>query len=89
MLKLKSSARNNRRYLLINGVKENFDKAVLEFIGVLGFAEADPFLVSKEKESFIVAVNRKSIVKVRAAISLSKDDLKILRVSGTLNGLKK
>jgi len=89
MLKLKPSARSDRRYLLIRGSKKSVENAILEFIGVLGWAEASPVFVSEVSDIVTVAVNRKSLVKVRAALALAKDEVTILRVSGTLKGLSK
>ena len=42
MKNLKPSMRENKRYLLVKGknLKENIEKAILEFIGVLGMSRA-------------------------------------------------
>ena len=48
MKPLKPSHRERKRYLLIKGKdvsKKNIEGAILEFIGVLGFAEASPQFV--------------------------------------------
>jgi RNase P/RNase MRP subunit POP5 len=89
MLKLKPSARSDRRYILLRGKRSSVEKAILEFIGVLGWAEASPVFVSEVSDTVTVAINRKSLVKVRAAFALAKDELTVLRVSGTLKGLNK
>jgi RNase P/RNase MRP subunit POP5 len=89
MLKLKSSARESKRYLLIRGRKENIEKAVLDYIGILGWARAAPKFVKTEGKNNILAVNRKEIDKVRGAFALSADKIQVLKVSGTLKGLKK
>lgn len=89
MLKLKPSARPNRRYILIRGKRIAIEGAILEFIGVLGWAEAAPVFVSEVANEVTLAVNGKVIHKVRAALALAKDELTILRVSGTLKGLKR
>ena len=86
MLKLKPSARNDRRYLLIEGTRRHVESAILEFIGVLGWAESSPVSVS-DKPKLILAVNRKALNNVKAALALAKDTLTVLRVSGTLKGL--
>lgn len=88
MFKLKPSSRENKRYLLIRGTRYNIEKAILEFIGVLGWAKAAPVFVSEVADEVTLAVNNKELNNVKAAISLCKEDLKILRVSGTLKGLK-
>ena len=87
MLVLKPSARNNRRYLLIKGTRNLVESAILEFIGVLGWAEASPVFVSEKNGEVIVAVNREALVNVKAGLALAKENLTVLRVSGTLKGL--
>ena len=89
MLPLKPSARANRRYLLIRGTKSAVEKAILEYIGVLGWASAAPLFVSERGSEIVMAVNREALTHVRAALALAKDELKVLRVSGTLKGLEK
>lgn len=89
MLKLKPSARDNKRYLLIKGKRSSIEKAILEFIGVLGWAEATPVFVSEVADEVTLAVNNKSLNNVKAAFALAKDELKVLKVSGTLKGLNK
>lgn len=88
MFKLKPSARENKRYLLIRGTRYNIEKAILEFIGVLGWAKAAPVFVSEVADEVTLAVKNKELNNVKAAISLCKEELKILRVSGTLKGLR-
>ncbi len=88
MMGLKATMRSNRRYLLIKGIKSSVEKAILEFIGVLGWVDAAPIFVSEKNGQVILCVNREGLVKVRAALALAKDELKILKVSGTLKGLE-
>lgn len=89
-LKLKPSARMNRRYLLLKAKgKEQVEKVILEYIGVLGWARATPFFVSTENGKVVLAVDRKSVENVRAAFEMSKEEIKVERVSGTLKGLEK
>ena len=90
-MKTKASERIKRRYLLFSGKdseKEKIEKVILDYIGVLGFAKTKPVFVN-EKGKTILAVERKSLNDVRAAFELCKEDIKILRVSGTLKGLEK
>ena len=89
MLALKSSARDSKRYILIKGLRSSVEKAILEYIGVLGWAEAAPVFVSEIAGEGIVCVNREALNNVRAALALAKDTLTVLRVSGTLKGLGK
>ena len=88
MKKQKASARIKRRYLLIDAEnKEEIEKAILEYIGILGWAKASPIFVSSKGKNIILAINREEIAKVRGALALSKDNIKVKRVSGTLKGL--
>ena len=88
-LKLKPSSRINRRYLFIEGSKEDIEKAILDYIGILGWAEASPMFVKSEEDLIILAIDRKSINDIRAAFELCKNNIKVLKVSGTLKGIKK
>ncbi|HRZ86079.1 MAG TPA: hypothetical protein P5277_04865 [Candidatus Paceibacterota bacterium] len=78
--------KENKRYLLLRG---NFDKkdveaSILKFIGVLGYAKASPMWISNK----ILAINRESINEVRGSFILSEKKIEVIRVSGTLKGLK-
>lgn len=87
MLKLKASARPNRRYLLIQGGKEDVEKTILDYIGILGWAKADPFFVESKAGKVVLAVEREELENVKAALSVGKETL-VLKVSGTIKGLK-
>ena len=89
MLSLKPTMRANRRYLLILGNKTEVESAILEYIGVLGWANAAPVFVSSHDGKVIVAVNREALTDVRAALALARENIGVLRVSGTLKGLEK
>ncbi|MDP4039425.1 MAG: hypothetical protein Q8P57_02495 [Candidatus Pacearchaeota archaeon] len=87
-LKLRPSAKESKRYLLLDGKREDVEKAILDYIGVLGWAQAIPRWVSKIGKNQVLAVNRKEINKIRGALSASDEKIGILKVSGTLKGLK-
>ena len=79
--------RIKRRYLLIRGSREAIEKAILDYIGILGWARAAPvFLPSGSM--WVCAIDRKEVSHVRAALALSSENLEIIRVSGTLQGLR-
>lgn len=89
MKPLKPSHREKKRYLLIKGKdadKKNIEETILEFIGVLGYAEACPQFI-KNPKGMILAVNRKSVDKIRASFVMSLKDIKIEKVSGTIKKL--
>ena len=91
-LKIKSSARIKKRYLLIEAhKKEDIEKSILDYLGILGFAKAAPVFVEPfnkiNSNNFILSVDRKELSNIRAAFELSHDKIKIIRVSGTLKGL--
>ena len=53
MRPLKPSHREKKRYLLIEGKdvsKNTIDEAILDFIGVLGYAEASPHVIKEGKK---------------------------------------
>lgn len=88
-LKLKPSLKESKRYLLIKGTRKGVENAILEFIGVLGWAKASPVFVSEVSDELVLCVNNKELNNVKAAFALAKDELKVLRVSGTLKGLNR
>jgi RNase P/RNase MRP subunit POP5 len=87
-LKQKPSGKVHRRYLLLKGVSaKKVREAILEFVGVLGYAEADPQFVSRLKtKDVVLAVERSALTKVRAALAASGCG-EVVKVSGTLRGL--
>jgi len=88
-LKIKPSAKIKRRYVLINGTKDDIEKAILDYIGILGWAQSSLVFVNSNKSESIISVEVKFLANVRAAIELSGLALKIRKVSGTLKGLGK
>jgi RNase P/RNase MRP subunit POP5 len=81
--KLKPSIRERKRYLLLGKVKKGeVEKAILNYVGILGYGKAAPVWVKNS----ILAVNRKESDIVKAALLLA--DIKVRKVSGTLKGLK-
>ena len=91
MKPLKPSAREKNRYLLIRGKtsKENVEKAVFDFIGVLGMSKAGLRWIKTQKDSAIISVNRGSLNHVRASFAVWPEKIEIVKVSGTLKGLGK
>lgn len=90
MKPLKSSHRENKRYLLVSGKdanEKNIESAILKFVGVLGYAQVSPEIVKRSESKLILMINRTEIEKVRASFVLSGFDLKIEKVSGALNNL--
>ncbi len=89
MLKQKASARINRRYLLVSGRKEDIERAILDYIGILGWAKASPLFVKRIGKKQILAISRKEVINVRAAMIAASGNLEVLKVSGTIKGLIK
>ena len=88
-LKLKPSARDKRRYFLVRATNAMAEAAILEYVGVLGFARSAYMKVNtKDFPGFLVgSCLVKSLDDVRAALAFA--GIKIERVSGTLAGLKR
>ena len=85
-LKLKPSARDKRRYFLVSGgSNEKIEKAILEYLGVLGFAKSAYLYVKKSKGRVVGSCLRGAVEDIRAALAFKK--MKIEKVSGTLKGL--
>lgn len=85
-LKLKPSARDKRRYFIVNS-KDNkkVEEAILEYIGVLGFAKSAYKFIKQNKEELVGSCLRESLNDVRAALLLG--GFSIRKVSGTISGL--
>ena len=85
-LKLKPSARDKRRYFFVNA-KDNkkVEEAILEYIGVLGFAKSAYKFVKQNKEELIGSCLREELNDVRAALAMA--GFSIRKVSGTISGL--
>jgi RNase P/RNase MRP subunit POP5 len=91
MKSLRPSLRENKRYLVVKGKDatfENIESVILEFIGVLGFAEAGIKLIKRSSEGVIIAINREALNKVRASFVASDKDLNIVKVSGIVKKVK-
>ena len=84
--------RENRRYLLVKGKNISGDiieRSILEFIGVLGYAEASPKFITRGKNEMILSIQRKSLDKVRSSLLVSPHTIAIVKVSGSLKSLSK
>lgn len=90
MKPLKPSMKEKKRYLLVRGknLKTNVEKAVLNFIGVLGMSKAGLRFIRVKSGSAIVSVNRQSLSKIRASLGIWPEKIEVLKVSGTLKGLE-
>lgn len=85
-IKLKPSMREKKRYLLLEteASKAEIEQAMLDYIGILGYAKAAPAFVRNN----ILAVNREDVDKIRAALALASKLIKVKKISGTLRGLR-
>jgi RNase P/RNase MRP subunit POP5 len=88
---LKPSLRENKRYLFVKGenLKGNIEKAILNFIGVLGMSKTGLHWVKTGKDFAIISVNRESVNNVRASFAVWPEKIIVEKVSGTLKGLGK
>jgi len=85
-LKLKPSARDNRRYFIVPKGKD-IDKIILEYLGVLGAAKAKYIEIKTEDfpGKIVGSVERKMLDDVRGALVLA--GICVEKVSGTIKGL--
>lgn len=90
MKSLKPSMRENKRYLLVEGddLRKNIEKAILDFIGVLGFSKVGLEFIKSDRNSAVISVNRESVDSVRASLCVFPKKMEVKMVSGTLKGLK-
>ncbi|MFA5856150.1 MAG: hypothetical protein WC867_02235 [Candidatus Pacearchaeota archaeon] len=91
MKNLKPSHREKKRYLLLKGKDTNkkiLEEVILEFIGVLGYAESSMKIIKFNENKMIISINRDSLNKIRSALLISEKDIKIIKVSGSVSNLK-
>jgi len=91
MKSLKPSHRERKRYLLIKGKdasRKNIDEVILEFVGVLGYAEASPQVVKFGKGWVALAINREGLDKVKSSFLMSGKDIRVEKVSGSVKNVK-
>ncbi len=88
---LKPSMRENKRYLLVRGkgVHENIEKAIVDFMGVLGGSIVGLNWIETGKDYAIIAVNRESVNKVRASLTVWPEKMTVEKVSGSLKNMWK
>ena len=89
MFKLKSSMRDSKRYLVLEGEKKSIETAIIDYIGILGWAKASPRFVKKTGKENILAINKKELNNIIASFAVSKKKINVLKISGTLKGLDK
>ena len=89
MKSLKPSNRENKRYLFVTGknLKENLEKAILEFIGISGMSKTSLGWIKTGEDSAIISVNRKMVDPVRASFGVYSKKIIVEKISGTLKGL--
>ncbi len=85
MKSLIPSHKENKRYLLLRGkdLKKNVEKAILEFVGVLGLSKCGLSWIKND----IICVNREAVDSVRASLVVFPEKIEVLKVSGTIRGL--
>ena len=91
MKPLKPSMREKKRYLLVKGKnpRENIEKAIKDFIGVLGMSKIGLGWIKTGKENAIISINRKMVDSVRASLVVWPEKMTVTKVSGTLKGLER
>ena len=91
MKPLKPAHREKKRYLLLIGKdanKKNIEEAVLEYIGILGYAKSGLQIIKKTNSGLIISINRDSLDKVRASLVISGKSIIVKKVSGSIGKLK-
>ena len=91
MKSLKPSMKEKKRYLLVKGknLKNNIEKAILDFIGILGMSKTGLSWIKTTKDSAIICVNREMADKIRASLVVYPNKITVEKVSGTIKGLRK
>lgn len=91
MKPLKPSLKENKRYLFIRGknLKQNIEKAILEFVGVLGMSKCGLSWIKSNSNSAVICVNREAVDFVKASLVIWPEKIIVEKVSGTVKGLSK
>lgn len=93
MKSLIPSHKENKRYLLVHGknLKQNVEKAILEFSGILGMSKCGLNFISSDSKnnSAIISINREAVDLTRASFAVFSEKIEVSKVSGTLKGLRK
>jgi RNase P/RNase MRP subunit POP5 len=91
MKSLKPSMKENKRYLLVRGknLDKNIEQAILDFTGVLGMSKTGFSFIKKEDNSAIISISREAVDSVRASLTVWPEKIEVVKVSGTLRGLRK
>lgn len=85
------SHKENKRYLLVRGKNpgKNIERAILDFVGILGMSKTGLGWVKTTKDSAIISINRESVDNIRASLTVWSEKMTVEKVSGTLKGLRK
>jgi len=83
------SHKENKRYLRVTGknLKPNIEKAILDYVGVLGMSKAGLSWIKTGKDWAIICINREAVNNVRASLCVWPDKMSVEKVSGTLKSL--
>ncbi len=88
--KVVPSAKIKRVYLLLAAKnRTEVEKAIVDYIGVLGWAKSSPMFIEggKREGRIIFSIDRKEIHNIRAAFESSASQIQIVKISGTIKGL--
>lgn len=67
--------------------RQKIERAILDYIGILGFSKSAFMFVETPEGKLIGSCLRESLEDVRASLAFAR--IKIQKVSGTIEGLKK
>jgi len=77
--------RERKRYLLLKKTNEKkVEKAILRYVGELGYAKANPQFISKQTY-LILSISHDMLNDIRTSLALS--NINVLGVSGTIEAL--
>ena len=76
--------RERKRYLLLKADEKKVERAILKFVGTLGYAKANPQFIRKPGY-LILSINHDMLDQIRSSLALS--NIRVLGVSGTIDAL--
>lgn len=85
-MKLPSSLKERRHYIIIKKTPEKEVKAILmDYLGIINYAKAGPRTISLG-DNTAISIERDFVNIAKTALSLSK--INVIKVTGTIKGAK-
>ena len=85
-IKLLPALKEKKHYLVFKGDKDKVEKSLMDFLGILGVAKANPAIILSKKDEGILSFNRDYSDEIKTALAFS--GIHTLGISGTIKKAK-